>query len=114
MTIQEVSQRLIRLCSEGKFLDAQHELYDKNILSIETDGSKTTGSSNMHAKEQRFLDGVAKIRMITFSEPLITGNFFSVILKMEVDLKNGGSRSLEEICVYRVREGKIVFEQFFS
>ena len=114
MFTKETANRLIELCAKGKFLEAQHELYDANIISIETDGNKTQGSSNMNTKEQRFLDSIEKINSISFSEPLISGNFFSVILKMKVDFKNGTHRSIEEICIYQVKNGKIIFEQFFS
>ncbi len=114
MSTKETANRLIELCAKGKFLEAQHELYDANIISIEIDGNKTQGSSNMNAKEQRFLDSIEKINSISFSKPLISGNFFSVILKMDVDFKNGSHRSIEEICIYQVKSGKIIFEQFFS
>ncbi len=114
MSTKETAGRLIELCAKGKFLEAQHELYDANIISIETDGNKTQGSSSMNAKERHFLDSIEKINSINFSEPLISGNFFSLILKMEVDFKNGVHQSIEEICVYQVKNGKIIFEQFFS
>ena len=67
----------------------------------------------MHEKEQRFLDNVEKFHSIEFSQPLIAGNYFSVVLKMEVELKNIGLKKMEEICVYLVKDDKIIFEQFF-
>jgi hypothetical protein len=54
MTTAIVANRLIELCKDGKFIQAQHELYDTDINSIDPDGSKTVGASNMNAKEQRF------------------------------------------------------------
>ncbi len=108
-----VAGRLIELCKEGQFIQAQHELYDTDIISIDPDGSRTEGASNMHAKEERFLSNLEKIISVSFSEPLIAGNYFSVILRMEIEIKNTGYRDFEEICVYQVANGKIVFEQFF-
>jgi hypothetical protein len=113
MTTAMVAGRLIELCKEGKFIEAQHELYDTDIISIDPDGSKTVGASNMHAKEQRFLENLEKIHRIWFSDPLIAGNYFSVILIMEIDIKKVGHKTFEEICVYQVAGGKIIFEQFF-
>jgi hypothetical protein len=113
MTTEEIAQRLIGLCEKGKFLEAQKELYDENIESIETDGTKTISAIKMHEKEQKFLSNVIKFHNIEFSEPLIAGNYFSVVLKMKVELKNVGLRKMEEICVYKVKNDKIVFEQFF-
>ena len=108
-----VAARLIELCKEGKFLEAQHELYDTDIISIDPDGSKTVGASNMNAKEEQFLAKIEKFHNISWSDPLIAGSYFTVILKLEIEFKKIGHKSLEEVCVYQVRNGKIVFEQFF-
>jgi hypothetical protein len=113
MSTSIVAGRLIELCKDGKFLEAQHELYDTDIISIDPDGSKTVGAPNMHAKEQQFLDKLEKFHSISWSEPLIAGSYFTVTLKMEIEFKKAGYKTLEEICVYQVRNGKIVFEQFF-
>src|SRR5258708_7311594 len=111
MTTLEVANRLIELCKEGNFIQAQQELYHADIVSIDPDGSKTVSAANMLAKEQRFLANLEKMGAISYSQPLITGSFFTVVLKMEI--KNTGHRDLEEVCVYQVEQGKIVFEQFF-
>jgi hypothetical protein len=113
MSTAIVAGRLIELCKEGKFLEAQHELYDTAIISIDPDGSKTVGALNMHAKEEQFLARLEKLHSINWSEPLIAGSYFTVILKMEIEFKKFGNKSLEEVCVYQVRNDKIVFEQFF-
>ena len=113
MSTATVAGRLIDLCKEGKFLEAQHELYDTGIVSIEADGSKTVGSSNMNAKEQAFLATIEKFHTISWSTPLIAGSYFTAILKLEIEFKKAGHRSIEEVCVYQVRNDKIVFEQFF-
>ncbi len=61
MTTVTVANRLIELCGNGNFIQAQHELYDKDIKSIDPDGSVTVGALNRNAKEQRFLDNLEKI-----------------------------------------------------
>jgi len=113
MTTEEIASRLIGLCKEHKFIEAQKELYAMDVLSIETDGGETRGVEQMHAKEQRFLDSLEKIHSISFSEPLVAGSYFSARLVMEVDIKGVGYRVMEEICLYKVQHDKIVFEQFF-
>lgn len=113
MSTATVAGRLIELCKEGKFLEAQHELYDTDIISIDPDGSKTVGASNMHVKEEAFLARIEKFHSIAWSDPLIAGSYFSVTLKLEIEFKKVGHISFEEVCVYQVRKGKIVFEQFF-
>jgi hypothetical protein len=113
MTTAIVAQRLIELCSAGKFLEAQEELYHQDIISIETDGVRTLGAANMHQKEEQFLSRVARMDVISYSDILVAGSYFSVVLHMEMELKGVGNMSIDEVCVYQVKEGKIVFEQFF-
>ena len=113
MTTVAIAERLVFLCKEGKFIQAQQELYDAAIISIDPDGSRTIGATNMHLKEQRFLDSLEKIHSISFSNPLIAGWYFTVKLRMEIEIKNIGYKEFEEICVYEARDGKIIFEQFF-
>jgi len=113
MSTAAIARRLIELCEAGEFIQAQHELYDTNIKRIDPDGTASEGASNMHAKERLFLDSLEKIHSIRFSDPLIAGNYFTVRLIMEIEIKNIGNRHIEEICVYQVAGGRIVFEQFF-
>jgi len=113
MTTIAIANRLIELCTAGKFIQAQEEFYDTEIVNIETDGSRMEGLTNMLAKEQQFLDNIDKIHRIEFSEPIIAGSYISVKLMMDIDLKKIGYKSIAEICVYKVINDKIVFEQFF-
>lgn len=108
-----IADKLIDLCRKGQFLQAQHELYDVNIISIDPDGTRTTGSASMHAKEQKFLSRLERIYSIHFTEPVIAGNYFTTVLRMEIESKKTGYLDFSEVCVYQVSEGKIVFEQFF-
>lgn len=113
METTAIAHRLIELCATGNFPQAQKELYDPEIVSIEVDGTRFEGLPTLLAKEQAFLDALDKITLIEYSEPLIAGSYFTVKLTMDIELKNLGARHVEELCVYQVAEGKIVFEQFF-
>ncbi|WP_183581079.1 SnoaL-like domain-containing protein [Mucilaginibacter sp. X5P1] len=113
MKTEDIANRLIELCTAGEFIKAQEELYDTEIISIETDGSRREGLTTMLAKEQNFLDSLVKIDKIEFAPPVIAGSYISVKLMMAVDFKSIGPKSFEEICVYKVVNEKIVFEQFF-
>jgi SnoaL-like protein len=113
LNTEEVATRLIELCGKGQFLQAQEELYDADIVSIDPDGSRTIDAENMYAKEQSFLNGLKKTISISYSAPLFAGNFFTTILSMAVETSKAGYLGFSEICVYQVAEGKIIFEQFF-
>jgi hypothetical protein len=82
-------------------------------VSIDPDGIRTTGSATMQAKEQRFLHHLERIYSISLTDPLVAGNFFTTILRMEVETQLSGYLDFSEICVYQVAGDKIIFEQFF-
>ena len=48
----------------------------------------------------------------SFSDPLVSGRYFSVAMTLDATFKGMGRNLLEEVCVYEVKDGKIVFEQF--
>ena len=51
---------------------------------------------------------------IDISDPLIVGNFFTVAMNLEGKSRETSEMypKMEELCVYRVAEGKIVEEWF--
>lgn len=104
---------LAELCRNNEFVRAQQELYDTDILRIETDSVQTRGKENTLLQEQRFLDSLSNLRT-QVSEPLVAGAYFSVVMELDIVLKKDNTAlHLEEICVYKVEGGKIIFEQFF-
>ncbi len=116
MTVQEVANRLVELCRIGDFETALKELYSDNIKSIEVPGSPAPNIEGMEAKIEKskhFQDSVEAFHSNEISEPLVADSFFSITMKMEVTFKGAGRVTMEEVCVYEVRDGKIVLEQFF-
>jgi hypothetical protein len=118
MTTQEIARELVALCAKGEFEKAQKELYAADAVSIEpyaTDAfpKEVKGLSNLHKKVEAFQAGVEKMYSITASEPLVTSGAIAFTLTMDVDMKGEGRKEMTEICVYEVKEGKIISEQFF-
>jgi hypothetical protein len=113
-TIPEIANRLTSLCTELKFVDAYTELYDDNAVSIDPNykNEPFTGLHNLIEREKQFLANV-EIHDIKMSEALFAGNYFSVVMSMHFTIKGQESKMLEEICVYKVDNGKIVSQQFF-
>jgi hypothetical protein len=56
---------------------------------------------------------VEKVYKITVSEPMIAGNSFAFVLGLDVKMKGQDRMDSPELCVYEVKDGKIVSEQFF-
>jgi hypothetical protein len=114
--IKYIANRLVELTRQKLFLEAQSELFSENALSIEPENSgrlSMVGLKAMQTKEKAFLEAILEWHRIEVSAPVISTNYFSVKMLVEVTLKTGQSITVDEIIVYEVREGKIVKEQFF-
>lgn len=109
--------RLTQLCREGKFMDAINELYAKDIVSIEPEGSRnqvTTGFEAVSKKTREFMETLEEMNSLQVSDPLVADNFFSISMKMNAKLKGmPEAMPMDEVCVYHVLNGKIVKENFF-
>ena len=116
MTTNEVAQRLVGLCRQGAYETAQLELYAADAVSIEPEGSptpKVKGRDAIVAKGKAFVASM-EIHGGTVSDAVVAGTFFSLSMTLDLTPRAGGPRFLmEEICLYEVRDGKIVREQFF-
>lgn len=118
MSTESVARRLVQLCREGKFDQAQDELYATNARSIEVDGmtgplGSVEGLDAIREKGRQFMDSLTEIHGVEVSEPLIADPFFSLVMGFDATYKEGGRRAMREICVYEVASDKIVREQFF-
>ena len=117
MTIQEVATKLVSYCREGKFDTAQKELYAPDTTSTEPAGSpgfqSVTGLDKMIEKGHQFQAMIEAVHSSSVSDPQIAGDYFSIALLFDVTLKGMGRVNMDEICVYCVKNGKVVSEQFF-
>src|SRR6266700_7351636 len=116
MTTQQIANRLVELCKQGQYEKAQKELYADNAISIEPERSpgfekETKGLSAIIEKGHKFEQMVDKSHAIDISNPLITGNAIAFTFSMDVTMKDKQRTKMEELCVYQVKDGKIVLEQ---
>ena len=118
MTTQEIADRLVQLCRKGDFEAAQEELFAEDAVSIEPYSTpefekETKGLKAMKEKSVKWNAMVEKVSDLKFSEPLIAANAFACTMHMHVTMKEHGDMDMAELCVYTVKDGKIVSEQFF-
>jgi len=116
MSTQEVADKLVALCREGKNHEAIADLYADNIVSYEPKGSHmeiTEGKEAVKAKTDYWYESVQEVHSGEVSDPIVAGDHFSVSMKMDVTYKEGGRMPMHEIAVYQVKDGKIASEQFF-
>ncbi|MEO8764941.1 MAG: nuclear transport factor 2 family protein [Ginsengibacter sp.] len=118
MTTIEIANRLVQLCQKGDFHTALAELFSEEATSIEPYASpafekETKGLNAIREKGEKWNAMVKEVHSITVSDPLIANNSFCCTMRLDVTMKEGGPMDMTELCVYEVKDGKIVSEQFF-
>jgi ketosteroid isomerase-like protein len=117
MSVENIAKRLVELCREGKFEQAQDELYATDAESTEPSGTPQAGTvkgiAAIKQKGKQFQEGTEAIHGMTVGEPTIAANWFSVAMTMDITMKQYGRMTMNEICVYHVKDGKIDKELFF-
>ena len=117
MTTKEIADRLVTLCRAGKFEEAQKELFAQDVVSIEpyaTPGfeKETRGLSAIVEKGKKFMATIEQTHAMSVSEPLLAGNSFACIMRLDVTMKGQGRMDMSELCIYQVKDGKVVSEEF--
>jgi ketosteroid isomerase-like protein len=119
MNTEQVAKRLVELCREGNYTQAQEELFAPDAVNIEMEGmaeGPMGGAKGLDAIKQKgraFGEMLEAVHSNEVSDAVIAGNWFSVSAIMDATMKGRGRVQMREICVYHVRDGKIDREQFF-
>ncbi|MDE3198393.1 MAG: nuclear transport factor 2 family protein [Acidobacteriota bacterium] len=118
MTTQEIADKLVASCKAGDFTGPYMSLYSPDIVSVEA------GAPPGQSRESKGMDAIKakgewwaathEVHGCAVEGPLVAGNHFSVAFKLDVTFKPANKRfTMEEIAVYKVADGKIVYEEFF-
>jgi hypothetical protein len=118
MTTTEIASQLAEHCRKGEFEAAQKKMYAQDAISIEPNDTpdfpkETKGLTGIIEKGHKFNSIVEKMHGLTVSEPLVTGNVIAFTLTMDITMKGHPRMDMAELCVYHVKDGKVVSEQFF-
>lgn len=113
MSIQQIANDVVILIREGKNKQAKNLYYSDNIVSIEGNGDTLQGIEAIRQKSIDWAAQVAQVHSASVSEPLIAADHFALHINMDISYKNGNRAVLDEIAIYGVKEGKIIFEQYF-
>ena len=118
MSTTEIANRLVELCKKGEFETAQKELFADDAVSIEPHSTPdfeqvTKGLNAIIEKSRKWSGMVEEQHGMSVSEPLVSDNSFAVTMHLDVTMKGRGRMSMTELCVYNVKDGKVVSEQFF-
>ncbi len=116
MNTQEIANRLVELCRQGDWETCYKELYSPDVWSIEPEGAmggQVQGMEAIAEKGKKWNEAMEEFHGSEIGEPIVAGNHFSFTMTMDATFKGVGREKMEEICVYEVKDGKIVKEQFF-
>lgn len=117
MTTKQIADRLVELCRKGDMEGAQKELFAEDAVSIEASGGggfekETKGIIAISKKGEQWNAMVEKVHAMEMSDPILAPNSFACTLRMHVDMKGKGPMDIKELCVYKVKDGKIISEEF--
>ena len=117
MTTKEVAGQLVKMCRDGKVEEAKQELFTEDTDSIEpAEGilpKETKGIKAIQKKAGLFISMVEQFHGSTITDPVVAGDYFSVGWDTDIQMKGQERQTMKEICLYKVKDGKIVSEQFF-
>ena len=118
MTTNEVGQKYVALCREGRRDELLSTLFTSDVVSVEAftppGGERTTkGLDAIRAKGKWWVDN-HQVHKAELSGPYPHGDRFAVRFVYEVTHKPSGQRrSMDEIGLFTVVDGKIASEEFF-
>ena len=116
---QQIANRLVELCREGKYEQCYDELFAADAQNIEMPAmaegplGNASGLAAIRAKGQAWMEAVEEMHGGSVGEPSVAGNWFTVPMSMDVTMKGQPRMQMDEMCLYQVRDGRNVREQFF-
>ena len=115
MNVEDIANDLVALCRAGKFEEAIGKYYSPDVRSIEAHGEpKEVQGLDALAKKGEQFNQMVEVHSCEVSDPIIAGDFFSCTMTLDSTHRESGQRMpMSEVCVYEVKDGKIVLEQFF-
>src|SRR5882762_8521168 len=118
MKTTAIAKQLVALCRKAEWEKAQKKLFAKNAVCIEAEAMpgkarETKGLKAIIAKGRNFTAMVEKMHSLKVSEPVVADTAFACTMSIDMTMKGQGRMKLTELCVYKVKGGKIVSEEFF-
>ncbi|MBL8746605.1 MAG: nuclear transport factor 2 family protein [Phycisphaerae bacterium] len=110
----EVGKTLVEMFNKGQFTEIEEMFWSPKVCSTEGYGVSMTwkGRKAVEAKNAEWM-GTHKIHAASAEGPYVGATGFAVKFKMDVEETPSGKRqSMEEVGVYRIKNGKIIEEEF--
>lgn len=103
----------------GEFEAAHRELFSAEAVNIEPYGSpgfprETRGLAAILEKGRKFTALIEQVHAVEISDPLVAASSFVCAMHLDLTLREHGRRTNDELCIYTVKDGKIISERFTS
>ena len=116
LTIQEVADRFDTLAQQELWFEIQDELFADNVRSVEPQNSPYLGPAEgkgpVRKKGEDFVAKVQAVHRMYTTHPVVGGDHFAVGREMDMTVEGYGRVNINEIMLYKVKDGQIVLEQF--
>lgn len=118
MTTEEIANRLHRLVKAGDYFGAFDELFSDDAKALEPQlaemgFAEVHGIQALKKKVEAMGAGIEEMISREMSDPIVAENHIAFTNIVKAKLKDGSEISMSEICLYEVKDGKVVSEQFF-
>ena len=117
MTTQEIATKMVAYNREHNYEACYDELYADGAISIENWEPRPevyTGLAAIKEKSVKWVATVQEIHSTSCSEPLVADNSFAITFTMDITYKEMGRMRMTEMAIYKVKDGKVVAEEFFG
>ena len=118
MSVNEIANRYVALCKEGRFAACLDELFAKDAVSVEAFAPPgtdriATGLSALHGKSA-WWNANHEVHKAEVAGPYPNGDRFAVRFTFDITNKPSGKRMvMDEVGLFTVENGKITREEFF-
>jgi len=118
MNTSEIAERLVKYCRASNWEAAQKELFAADAVSIEAEAKpgspkETKGLAAIIEKGRKFGEMIVQMHSLSVSDPLVAGTAFACSMAIDVTMKGQPRMQMSELCLYEVKDGKIISERFF-
>jgi SnoaL-like domain len=112
MNTEQVALKVVELVRKQAWYEALDTLYDNDVVSIEASAPETRGKEGVRGKIDWWVKAM-EVHSFRASEPFVAHDRFVVQYDADVtDKESKQRRTMSEVGVYTVRNGKIVREEF--
>jgi hypothetical protein len=116
MSTRDVAKSFTELCKAAKFEEAGKKFWSDEIVSIEPmtgDMARLQGRRAVEGKGKWWAEN-HEVHGVKVEGPFVNGDEFAVRFEMEVTPKGKSRMTMREIALYKVKDGKVVEERFYS